>query len=136
MTPRTIRHYEHERLLKPVDTTPGGQKLYDPAAVQTIHAIQALQDIGYAIRDIRRLFRKADSPPPSDKKLTTQLRAAVTAIDADLSQRIRDLKRAQRRVNELAGKTSGCDTCPGVRCAACPSLAALRTLGLKEAADA
>ena len=131
VTPRTVRHYEAQKLICATESTPGGQKLYPPETVQTIRAVQALQEIGYSLRHIRRIFATAALQDPQGKQLTVRLRRAAKQIEDGLSVRLQELQSAQRKVKELVRTTDGCDTCKGASCASCGALQKLRTLGLR-----
>jgi DNA-binding transcriptional MerR regulator len=130
VTPRTVRHYECEGLIQAAGNTPGGQKLYNRDAVEAIRAVKTLQDIGMSIKEIRRLFGRAEGPPTSDKRLTNHLRSAVKTVDINLQRRIDELLEAKARVAAVVDSTNGCDTCGGTNCAECGVLTNLRTLGV------
>ena len=136
VTARTIRHYLAEDLIKPIDTTEGGRNSYSLETARAIRAIKILQETGMSLKQIKNLFDSTNSPAPSGKYLTSHLRAAVTDISESLAQRIGDLQEAHRRVMEVVGETARCDACPGAKCALCPSLGRLRTLGLFKSESA
>lgn len=131
VTARTVRYYEAQKLICATESTPGGQRLYPPGTVQTIRAVQALQEIGYSLRHIRRMFATADRQDPHGKQLTVRLRRAARQIEDGLSARLRELQSAQLKVEGLVRATDGCDSCKGAACASCGALQKLRTLGLR-----
>lgn len=132
VTPRTVRHYECEGLIRATTTTPGGQKLYYTGYIQTIRAVKTLRNIGMSLKEIRLLFGRAGGPPPRDKRLTNHLRLAVKGMDANLQRCIDDLLEAKTRIAAVVDTTSGCDTCGGKNCAQCGALSSLRTLGVLD----
>jgi DNA-binding transcriptional MerR regulator len=134
VTPRTVRHYESQKLICATGSTPGGQRLYPPETVLTIQAVQALQEIGYSLRQVRRMFATADRQDPQGKQLTVRLRRAARQIEDGLLARLRELQSAQRKVKQLVRSTDGCDSCKGSGCASCGALLKLRTLGLRTPA--
>jgi DNA-binding transcriptional MerR regulator len=130
VTPRTVRHYLAENLIKPVDTTEGGRNSYSRNTAQTIKAIKIFQETGLSLKQIKRLFHSAQSPSPTGKYLTSHLRAAVITAGKSLERRIEELRGAHERIAAVVQETSRCDACAGTKCATCPSLSQLRTLGI------
>ena len=135
VTPRTVRHYETQKLLSPVATTLGGQRLYAVEAVDTVRAVRTLQEVGYSLRRIKRVFMTAARQQGTGKRIVVQLRHVVKEIEFELTRRVHQLEEAQHRVSALAKSTANCDSCPGNSCHGCPALGKLRTLGLQAPQD-
>jgi DNA-binding transcriptional MerR regulator len=56
LRPSALRYYEEQGLLPPTDHTPGGYRLYDAAAEETLRFIVRSQRLGFTLADIRTLL--------------------------------------------------------------------------------
>ena len=131
-TPRTVGHYETEKLICPIDVTPGGHKLYNKDTISIIHTVKLLKRIGYSLKEIRKIINLTKSGSTRQRRLTKRLRNMLTeslvGIDSEL-----DLFAASReKVANLIEKTEKCETCTSEDCKECGQLKDLRTLGLLE----
>lgn len=52
-----LRYYERERLIKPAGRE-SGRRLYDEAVLQRLAAVALLQEVGFTISEIARLFNR------------------------------------------------------------------------------
>ena len=59
LTRQALHQYVQMGLLKAVDTTKGGQRLFDPSAAQRVEIIRKLSAIGYSLHEIRDTFKRA-----------------------------------------------------------------------------
>ena len=59
LTRQSLHQYVLLGLLQPVDMTKGGQRLFEPDAVDRVKLIRDLVACGYTLRDIRDTFFKA-----------------------------------------------------------------------------
>ena len=59
LTRQALHQYVLLGLLEPLDTTKGGQRLFDKEAVDRVRLVRNLCAIGYTLRDIRDIFLKA-----------------------------------------------------------------------------
>ncbi|WP_100012475.1 MerR family transcriptional regulator [Lentibacillus sediminis] len=63
-TVRTLRYYDQIGILKPSKTGDGGHRYYDENAVEKLHQIMTLKDMGFeldTIHDILTNFQKKTS---------------------------------------------------------------------------
>jgi DNA-binding transcriptional MerR regulator len=51
----TLRYYERRGLLEAPDRSPGGHRLYDDRAVQTVRIIKAAQRLGFTLEEVADL---------------------------------------------------------------------------------
>jgi DNA-binding transcriptional MerR regulator len=58
LTRQSLHQYVLLGLLQPVDMTKGGQRLFEPDAVDRVKLIRDLVACGYTLRDIRDTFFK------------------------------------------------------------------------------
>jgi DNA-binding transcriptional MerR regulator len=93
VTVRAIRHYHQRGLLKEPERDASGYRRYDAQAVVDLIRIRTLSDAGVPLARIEELLGAGPG----------EFAAAITQIDADLRQKIRDLTRSRRRIAELAG---------------------------------
>ncbi len=73
-TVRTIHFYEELGLLHPAERSPGGFRMYNDNAVDRIHWIERLQDLGFSLTDIKKFltdFQSRDTGPQSMDALRT-----------------------------------------------------------------
>jgi len=131
-TPRTVRHYENEKLLVPVDTTSGGHKLYDNEAVSIIQMTQRLKRLGYSLKDMRQMIRLTKSRNTKNRTLPKKLRTLLLDATMKMDSELRLLSSSRKRISDLLEETQKCEECESSDCGKCGKLENLRTLGLIE----
>lgn len=129
-TPRTVRHYENEKLLVHVDTTPGGHKLYDREVVSIIQTAKILKRLGYSLKDIRKIFILAKSRNTKNRKLSKQLRRLLLETKVKMDSELRLLSASRKKISDLLDETQKCEKCKSSECSECGKLKNLRTIGL------
>ena len=131
-TPRTVRHYETEKIITPIDITRGGRKLYKKDTVTIIRMVQLLKRLGYSLKDIRKIINLTKSRDTRHRRLTKRVRKmlseSLSSIDAELDL----LTTSRRKIADLLEKTEKCQSCTAADCKECGQLKDLRTLGLLE----
>jgi DNA-binding transcriptional MerR regulator len=131
-TPRTVRHYEAEKIVTPAGATPGGRKLYGKDTVSIIRTVQLLKRFGYALKDIRNIIDLTHSSDTRQRRLARKLRhqlaESLSSIDSELDR----LAVSRKKIAELIKKTETCESCTAGDCKECGKLKALRSLGLLE----
>ena len=98
----TLRYYERRGLLDRPDRSPGGHRLYDERAVQTLRIIKAAQRLGFTLEeaaDLIEVGRRRDR----DAGLQTRAREKLVEVEA----RLADLETI--RTNLVAALDAGCD---------------------------
>jgi len=129
-TPRTVRHYETEKIITPIDITRGGRKLYSEDTVTIIRTVQLLKRLGYSLKDIRKIISLTKSRDTRHRRLTKRLRKmlseSLSSIDAELDL----LYMSRKKIADLLKKTEKCQSCNAPDCKECGKLKDLRTLGL------
>ena len=131
-TPRTVRHYETQRIITPIGTTRGGRKLYSKDTVTVIRTVQLLKRLGYSLKDIRKTINLTKSSDTRHRRVTKRLRGmlseSLSSIDAELDI----LAASRRKIADLLEKTEKCEFCAAADCEECGKLKDLRTLGLLQ----
>jgi len=61
LTRQSLHQYVLLGLLTPVQTTKGGQRLFDEQAEERVELIRSLLACGYTLRDVRDIFFKQKS---------------------------------------------------------------------------
>lgn len=82
---RTLQFYDEIGLLRPAGSTPAGYRLYDGAALEALHQILFLKELGFPLREIKALL----AAPAFDRaaaftRQREQLRRKRGQIDAQL----------------------------------------------------
>lgn len=99
----TIRYYEKIGLIPAPPRTEGRQRVYDSAHLKRLMFIRRGRELGFSldeIRDLLGLVRGHDLTCAEVKAITEE---HVT----DIRQKVRDLKKLERVLSELAAKCSG-----------------------------
>lgn len=110
----TVRYYEREGLLKPMQRLASGYRRYSQHEVSRLRFIRKAQGLGFSLREIRELLAL------SSHRDVARVRAKATARLADVEQRIAELQRVRTALTELI------EACPGHgRAEDCPILQAL-----------
>lgn len=110
----TLRYYERRGLLAAPERSPGGHRLYDRRALQTLRIIKAAQRLGFTLDEVADLI-EAGRRRPRDNGLQMRARAKLAEVEA----RLADLEII--RVNLIAAIAAGCDdlhVCVSAEC--CP----------------
>jgi DNA-binding transcriptional MerR regulator len=110
VTATAIRYYEQIGLLEEPKRTESGYRDYDEAARIRLQFIKAAQSAGLTLTETRGIFDVRDSgDPPCDHvaRLIDQKRA-------DISERIKALKRTQRELERVAARADALSpsSCP------------------------
>jgi DNA-binding transcriptional MerR regulator len=98
----TLRYYERRGLLEQPDRSPGGHRLYDERAVQTLRIIKAAQRLGFTLEEVADLI-EVGRRRGRDAGLQARAREKLIEVEA----RMADLETI--RTNLLAALDAGCD---------------------------
>jgi DNA-binding transcriptional MerR regulator len=119
---RTIRYYEEEGMLQPLRTS-GGTRLYTERHISRIRSILHLAENGFSLHSIRLLSSIRETCKTGDEssiKVSEQLDKKLE----DVSQRIRELVRLRKEIEEAMSviqKCRGCQNKPTSKgCPMCP----------------
>lgn len=93
ITSRTLRHYDHIRLLPPTSLGPGGLRYYDQRALVRLQRILLLRSLGMPLTDIERildgdsddldaLHEHRDRLLRERERIDTQMRSVTATIRA------------------------------------------------------
>jgi len=111
----TIRYYERIGLLAAPPRSQGRHRLYDAAHQQRLAFIRRSRDLGFSINDTRNLLGLARG----HKLNCTEVKVLTEQHVADIRAKIRDLRKLERVLSDLAAK------CRGSSVPDCPILDAL-----------
>jgi len=98
----TLRYYERRGLLPSPDRSPGGHRLYDERAVQTLRIIKAAQRLGFTLEEVADLIEVGRR-----RGRDSGLQARAQAKLVEVQQRMADLEAI--RDNLRAAIDAGCD---------------------------
>ena len=98
----TLRYYERRGLLDQPDRSPGGHRLYDERAVQTLRIIKAAQRLGFTLEEVADLI-EVGRRRGRDSGLQARAREKLVEVEA----RMADLETI--RTNLVAALDAGCD---------------------------
>ena len=107
----TLRFYEREGLLAEPPRRASGYREYPPDTVQRIRFIQRAKELGFTLRQIKRLLELRVDPDTTCAEVKEQAAKKI----ADVKQKISDLKRIERALNKLIHTCRGSgpiDDCP------------------------
>ena len=98
----TLRYYERRGLLGDPQRSPGGHRLYDDRAIQTLRIIKAAQRLGFTLDEIADLI-EVGRRRGRDQGLQVRAQAKL----AEVEERIADLETI--RTNLQAAIAAGCE---------------------------
>src|SRR6186713_2428940 len=90
-TPRTVRYYEREGLLR-ADRSVGGHRLFPAGELDRLRFIVSLREAGWALEDVEALLAVRDAAP-NDAQAWSQLHAALGEHVARIEAKIALLNR-------------------------------------------
>jgi DNA-binding transcriptional MerR regulator len=131
-TPRTVRHYETEKIIAAIAVTQSGRKLFGKDTVSTIHTVRVLKRLGYSLKDIRKIFNLTKSCDTRHRRLTKRIRKMLSESLSGIDSELEILNASRRKIADLLVKTEKCQSCTAADCKDCGELKGLRTLGLLE----
>ena len=111
----TIRYYEKIGLVPAPPRTEGRQRVYDSTHLKRLTFIRRGRELGFSLDEIRALLGLVRGGDLNCAEVKTMTERHVT----DIRRKVKDLKRLERVLTELAGKCRG-DAVPD-----CPILEAL-----------
>ena len=99
----TIRYYEKIGLVPPPPRTQGRQRVYDSAHLKRLTFIRRSRELGFSLEEIRDLLglERGHALTCAEVKLLTQQHVA------DIRTKVRDLRRLERVLNDLAARCHG-----------------------------
>lgn len=110
----TVRYYEREGLLKPMQRLASGYRRYSQHEVSRLRFIRKAQGLGFSLREIRELLAL------SSHRDVARVKARAKTRLADVDRRIAELQRVRTALAALV------EACPGHgRPEDCPILQAL-----------
>ena len=99
----TIRYYEQQTLMPEPSRTDGGHRLYSQEMRGRLLFIRRSRELGFSMNEIRGLLSLVDGEQVSCERVKTIAEDHLR----DIREKITDLKKMQRTLNDLAGRCSG-----------------------------
>lgn len=113
-TVRALHLYEELGLLKPVDRSKGGFRLYDETSIERARWIVKLQGIGFTLAQIQGFvsdFEKA----ANGRVATSQAREVFTEKLNEVQSQLAKLRRSEADLVEALNFLEGCHNCDSER---------------------
>jgi len=101
VTPRSIRHYEDEKLISP--TRKGTQRVYGKGDRVRLQLILRGRRIGFSLSEIREIITMYDSPS-GESKQTQLLLQKIKLRRSALTQQQQDIKNMLGELDQLESK--------------------------------
>lgn len=101
--PETVRYYEANGLIAPVERTEAGYRLFDEDAARRVAFVKRAQAAGFTLAEIKELLAIQSSP----RGTSGEVRAMVDVKLAEIEARIRALTTMRDTLQHLVG------CCPG-----------------------
>ena len=99
----TIRYYEKIGLIPAPPRTEGRQRVYDAIHLKRLTFIRRGRELGFSLNEIRALLGLVRGGDLSCAEVKTMTEQHVT----DIRRKVKDLKRLERVLTELADKCRG-----------------------------
>lgn len=93
----TVRYYERKKLLQQPSRTHSGYRVYSEDDVKRIKFIKRLQDLGFSLGEIYKLFGVVDN----DKVRCRDMYEFVSKKEEEIQKHIEDLKRIEAMLQDL-----------------------------------
>lgn len=107
----TVRYYERQRLLPTARRSPGGYRIFDQDDVTRLQFIRRAKTLGFTLEEIADLLAISDQRAGD----MAQVKAAASDKLRDIGQRIEELQRMQKALQQLVQACPGhgaLDQCP------------------------
>lgn len=137
-TPRTLRFYEEQGLVRPARTA-GGARRYDETDVERFRLILRLADVGLSLQEIREIARARPESRTGDQA-SHRVYAAVEGLEGQVYRRLQECRAALEDITRFKGEVIACFGCerrPDPEgCAGCPVYTRLEQADLFRLATA
>lgn len=106
----TIRYYEKIGMMLKPERSDGGNRLYDIQQLQRLFFIKRCRELGFNQSKIKTLLSMVDN----DNITCAQVHDLTTAHVADIKQKIKDLRKLEKVLTQMANECSQGDVpeCP------------------------
>ena len=111
----TIRYYEKVGVMPAPDRTASGYRVYGPNHVKRLRFVRRGRELGFRLDELRGLLRLVDG----HNYTCAELRTLTLDHVAEIRSKIRDLRRLERIMAEMAAR------CAGDQIPECPIIDAL-----------
>lgn len=108
----TIRYYERIGIMPAPPRTEGGQRTYGAEHLKRLTFIRRCRELGFSLDEIRALLGLAGGHALTCAEVSDMAHAHI----ADIRQKVKDLKKLERVLTDLAAR------CHGRRVPECPIL--------------
>ncbi len=129
-TPRTVRYYERQGLLRAARTA-GGHRQFAPAELERLAFIITLREAGWSLDDVTTLLAIRDGSA-SDAKACGELERVLNEQIESLQRKLELLTRLRDEIGETTSLLAVCHTCTAVNanveCEGCERLPELAQL--------
>lgn len=98
----TIRYYESIGLIDSPDRSEGGQRIYEPEAVERMRFIRHARDLGFTLDSIRELIALSRN----EERSCAEIDEIARRHAADVKGRIKRLRSLQLELNRMIGECS------------------------------
>ncbi len=116
----TVRFYEKQGLIPPVERTAANYRVYSPQTITRLRFIKRAKGLGFTLKEIAGLLSLRQDPSASKQDVKDQVETKLESIQ----QKIHDLKKIHAALERLD------ECCDGQGTAAdCPILEALEAQG-------
>jgi DNA-binding transcriptional MerR regulator len=109
-TLRTVRFYEEEGLLQPLERSDGGHRLFPESELDKLRLVSELRLIGLSLEEIKSLLhakRQSGSGADAARELDARLGQCAAVLD----QRIALLGRLRAEIEAARRAIQRCETC-------------------------
>ena len=99
----TIRYYEKIGVMPAPGRSAGGFRIYEPDHLKRLSFVRRGRQLGFSLDEIRNLLRLVDGHGHT----CAEVHALMLSHLAEIRRKIRDLRRLQRAMAEMAARCSG-----------------------------
>jgi len=99
----TIRYYEKIGVMPAPGRSAGGFRIYEPDHLKRLSFVRRGRQLGFSLDEIRNLLRLVDGHGHT----CAEVHALMLSHLAEIRRKIRDLRRLQRAMAEMAAQCSG-----------------------------
>ncbi|MEN8108710.1 MAG: helix-turn-helix domain-containing protein [Pseudomonadota bacterium] len=99
----TVRYYEKTGLMPDPPRTEGGHRIYSLDHLKRLFFIRRSRELGFSIEQVKELLRFVDEPDHTCGEVRGMAMLQARAVQ----DKIDDLKRLQKALNEMAARCKG-----------------------------
>lgn len=120
-TLRTVRFYEQEGLIEPLERKQRGHRYFAPAQLEKLRFALDLREAGMGLAEIKQMFALREKSA-SSRAASSEMGSLITERIGEVQEKIARLRRLREELSAMASSLTECESCTRESCDGCDLL--------------